>query len=116
MKDAYPRNRMIAKALGRVIPELIKRYGKDHDCTKEQLSRTCADLEVSPDIYPYLCIACLSSEILTMAMTEIPNVNWEEVSNRAERMVKEYHMQKIPISDHFYESGLGMLGGRAVPR
>lgn len=46
-----------------------------------------------------------------MSMNDNPDVNWEEVKNRAARMVKEYNIEKvikkIPNSGQFYESRLG---------
>ncbi|MBI2438870.1 MAG: hypothetical protein HYV36_08695 [Lentisphaerae bacterium] len=101
---------MIAKALSRVLPELAKRYGRDSDCTKAQLEKTCADLDLRDEIYPYLCAACLSSAALASSATDIPDVNWQEIRNRARRMVEEYKRNRIPPSDKFYESGVGMVG------
>lgn len=103
---------MIAKALSRALPELVKRYGSDTNSTKAQLARTCADLSIADEVYPYLCAACLSVGELAIARTEMTGVNWEEIMNRAKRMVEEYNRNKIPYSDRFYESGIGMAGDR----
>ena len=105
---------MIRKALSRTLPELVRRYGRDKDCTKDQLARTCDDLSISDDVYPYLCAACLSSEAFALSTTEIPSVNWEEVKNRATRIAEEYSRKKIPVSDRFYESGIGITGGAGL--
>lgn len=111
MKDACPSNRVIANALDRTLPELVKRYGRDKDCTKKQLSRTCADLHMAHQAYSYLCAASLSAEAFSMSVTENPDVNWEEVKNRAARMAEEYNRKRAPSGEWFYESGVGMTGG-----
>jgi hypothetical protein len=46
-----------------------------------------------------------------MWMAENPDANWEEVKNRAARMVEEYNRKRTPSGDRFYESGIGMTGG-----
>ena len=114
MKHAYPSNRMIGKALSLTLPELVKRYGRDKDCTKEQLVRTCADLNIADEIHPYLCAACLSAKALALSTAEAQDVNWEEVKNRATRMAEEYTRNRIPFGDRFYESGIGMTGEGAA--
>jgi hypothetical protein len=41
----------------------------------------------------------------------MPNVNWEEVKNRATRIRDEYDSKRVPYNDCFYESGIGLAGG-----
>ena len=90
--NAFPSNRMIAKALIRTLPELAKRYGGDTGCTREQLAKTCADLDIAEGIHPYLCAACLSAEAFALSTAEISGVNWVEVKNRAARLMEEYRI------------------------
>jgi hypothetical protein len=111
MQNAYPSDRMIRKDLFRMAPELIRRYGRTKDCTRAQVMRTITDLKTSKSVYPYLCAAFLSDGALRSIRGAMPNVNWEEVKNRATRIRDEYDSKRVPYNDCFYESGIGLAGG-----
>ncbi|GEM_PF-3508120 len=109
MHDAHPSNRKITKAMGKVLPELVKRYGGYTNCTGAQLAVTLSDMDIEEEVTPYLQGLCLAPEQLASVQDEGQGVNWEEVLNRSALLMREYKLHRVSSRAHFYESGLGMI-------
>lgn len=108
MMSTFPSDRVILRAMSRMLPELEKRYGGDRECTIGQVSRTFRDLRISKNVYPYLCAACLDLKALPVVRAATPAVHWTEVENRARRLLAEHDRNSIKYIDHFHESGIGI--------
>ena len=111
MRGAYPSNRKILQAMKQVFPKLVDRYGGYTGCTEPQLTKTCAELSIRTEMYPYLCAACLSEEAAYKVAATWREVQWVEVRNRAERLRVEYEVDRQSRSARFYDSGLGWVTG-----
>lgn len=109
MHDANPTNRVISEHFVQLSAEFRKRYGAAGGCNRLQFSKTIGDLRVHQDVVPYACAVFLSEEEFKAFRTGRPDINWEEVENRAERIFRE--LQHVSRNgDEFHESWTGVNG------
>jgi hypothetical protein len=113
MSAAFPSDKMIRQSILRLAPELLHRYGRAKDCTRLQLAKTTEDLKTDQLVFPYLCASFMAEEDLRAFQAEQHDILWLEVQNRTARIITEISKHS-PISDHFYESGLGESGDASI--
>jgi hypothetical protein len=73
------------------------------NCTVPQVERTATELRVPQRNFPYLFAAFLGSTELDTLRGQMPDIGWDEVEERIERIAFE-----LPYGDlsgaHFHES------------
>jgi hypothetical protein len=112
MHDANPTNGVIAQQIVQLTAEFLKRYGTAAGCNRLQFSKTMGDLGVPQDVVPYVSTVFLSEEEFKGFQIDRPEINWEEVERRAERIFRELqHVSRH--GDGFRESWIGVNGNGA---
>jgi hypothetical protein len=104
MHDAIPSNSTIKTAYGQFAASLVKRYGSSRGCTRAQVRKTADALALPQEVFPYLCPAFLAAEDYQALQKEMGSINWEEVENRSERIMREL-IHTRHTDDDFFESG-----------
>jgi hypothetical protein len=101
--DVPRRDRSIAQSILIVRRGLDERYGRLDNCTLPQVERTAKELRVPQRNFPYLFAAFLGRAELDWLRGQMPEVGWDEVEARIERITLE-----LPCADlsgtHFHES------------
>lgn len=97
------RDRRIARAIERVQPELLRRYGSMNDCSQPQIVLTARELKIPERLHPYLLAAFMGRDALALLEQQMPGVDRKEVEARTERIFSELPTEFI-TADHFHVS------------
>ena len=73
------------------------------DCTIAQIDRAAKDLSISRSVLPYLYAAFLGRSEFDSLRVRIPDVAWDEVKERIERITDELPYEELSVA-HFHDS------------
>jgi len=102
MRDAFPTDSEIRKALRVLLPQLSKRYGLSGGCTRAQVEKTVGELAIGKEIVPYVSFATLKKEEWESLRSEMEGINWDEIENRSLRLCRGLLHSRWD-NDHFHQ-------------